>query len=344
MTYKQYPKPLSEKSLKKMYSELHLSDEQVDFLKQFILACTNLYGSISIRDIWGVYKELGKLTTVPKVKRTDIVSLSSVLRREELPYFVYEIDELYCEEPRSDLNREFVSKYLVGNGSGKFSWYYDVAEAQTNYDYFVPENLLSFACPVAPAQEKELLDFVSELKVTADEYENNFGRILKCPDYKGQTLNSFSFMNDMERFDYMYAAGEIEGVKGNPKEAQRLLEESRSMNEAEKIIDRLKWYGNIGHVTPIEMIKYTTDELGEAGVELTKQQLEKLLNGIMDMHNHSHLMCMCGWSPADLAERTKMPKAITFGPGIKKAIADGVLDKDELVSSIRAMGLEYVEK
>ena len=343
MANKQYPHPWSEKSLQKKYAELNLSDEKINFIKQLILACTNLYGRISIRDIWEVYKELAEATLVPKIKRTDIVRISEILRREELPYFVYEVDELYCDESREGLDREFVSRYLVGRGQGKFRWYYCVAESQSYHDYYVSDNLLSFAQMPTTEQEQSILKFIGKLRVTAKEFKSRYGENLKCPERKGETLDSFSFMNDMETFEYRCAKGEIQGIKGNLKDAQRLLNKNNSRNEAKKIVDLIKWYGNIGHVSPTEIIQYTLEELGEVGVELTKQQMMKLIQGIMDLHNYSHLMCIGGWRPVDLAQQAKRPNAVSFGPGIKKAIAEGALNKEELVKSIKDMGLEYLE-
>ena len=150
-------------------------------------------------------------------------------------------------------------------------------------------------------------------------------------------------MNDIERFSYRYAAGEVKGVKGNPREAQRLLDENKSMTEAEKIVKDLKWYGNIGHVSPQEMINFTLEELGEVGVELSEKQLEKLLSKIMEFHNNSHLMCNKGWKPVDLMAHAGMPSAISFGPGIKAAMEDGSIDKEELIKTIQSMGLDILD-
>ena len=345
MANRQYPKPLSEKVLQKKYAELKLSDEKIDFLKNFILACTNLYGCIPLRDAWEVYKELSEKTDVPKIKRVDLVHISEVLRREELPYFVYEIDELYDEETRAELDREFVSRYLIENGHGKFRWYYVVAEAQACHDYNVPENLLSFAAEWTPLQEQSLLSFVGKLKVTQTEYKDCYGeQKKKCSGHIGETLDSFSFMNDSERFLYQYENGEMDGHKGNPKKAKRLLDENNSMTEAQKIVSRLKWYGNIGHVRPHDMIRYTLDELNEVGVALAENQMDKFINKIMDFHNNSNLMCLKGWRPVDLMQHTDAPPAISFGPGIRQAIAEGKLDKDDMIKMIRSMGFDFIDE
>ena len=53
-----YPKPLSEKSLKRLYTQTGLSTEAYDFLHSLFAACANLYGAIALRDVWSVYREL----------------------------------------------------------------------------------------------------------------------------------------------------------------------------------------------------------------------------------------------------------------------------------------------
>lgn len=53
-----YPKPLSEKSLKRLYTQAGLSTEAYDFLHSLFAACANLYGAIALRDVWSVYQEL----------------------------------------------------------------------------------------------------------------------------------------------------------------------------------------------------------------------------------------------------------------------------------------------
>ena len=52
-----YPKPLSEKSLKRLYTQAGLSTEACDFLHSLFAACANLYGAIALRDVWSVYAE-----------------------------------------------------------------------------------------------------------------------------------------------------------------------------------------------------------------------------------------------------------------------------------------------
>ena len=43
-----YPKPLSEKSLEKLYKDAGLTNEARSFLYAFFTACANLYGMIAL--------------------------------------------------------------------------------------------------------------------------------------------------------------------------------------------------------------------------------------------------------------------------------------------------------
>lgn len=106
-----YPKPLSEKSLNRLYMQAGLSTETCAFLHSLFAACANLYGTIALRDVWSVYQELK--SDVPRIHRRDLIAFSSIVRREVQPYWVYEIEELYTEEPHNDLDRHIVSKELI---------------------------------------------------------------------------------------------------------------------------------------------------------------------------------------------------------------------------------------
>ena len=67
-----YPKPLSEKSLKRLYTQTGLSTEAYDFLHSLFAACANLYGAIALRDVWSVYRELK--SEAPRIRRQDLVA------------------------------------------------------------------------------------------------------------------------------------------------------------------------------------------------------------------------------------------------------------------------------
>lgn len=61
-----YPKPLSEKSIRKMYDESGLIDEKIVFLRNLFEGAAFLYGVISMEELWDVYKELSEKTKTVK--------------------------------------------------------------------------------------------------------------------------------------------------------------------------------------------------------------------------------------------------------------------------------------
>jgi len=328
-----YPNPLSEKSIEKLYQQSGLTDEARSYLHRFFAACANLYGTISLRHVWVVYQQL---EDTPKLRRKDIVSFASIVRREEQPYYVFELNEIYDEESSNELDRLIVSKELVGVGYGKYCLLYDLTD-QIDFDrpYCVPDDFLSCAETVQTKQEQTLFDFLSGLASTADECVPKYGKSIPN-DHKGQKLGDFSFLNSEERF-------EVEWQK-RPATREAILHDY-SGTEAEKILRFFKRGENIGRNSPTETIQWILDELNEAGVEMTQGQVEVLFSLITNYHNNSRLWCLSGWKPSELAAmyRGNGPTAISFGPGMQKAFEDGSLDKEELVKAIQKMGLKVIE-
>ena len=108
-------------------------NETCAFLHPLFAACANLYGTIALRDVWSVYQELK--SDVPRIHRRDLIAFSSIVRREVQPYRVYEIEELYTEEPHNDLDRHIVSKELIGAGYGKMFSFYALMDERDDRPY-----------------------------------------------------------------------------------------------------------------------------------------------------------------------------------------------------------------
>ena len=87
-----YPKPLSQKTLDKMYKESGLSKEKIEFLGKLFDGAAALYGIITLKDLWNVYKEYAEKVPAIRLHRKDIIAFSSIARREEHDYYIYEID------------------------------------------------------------------------------------------------------------------------------------------------------------------------------------------------------------------------------------------------------------
>lgn len=339
-----YPKPLSEKTLAKMYLQGEIDEKKRDFLHKLFLASANLYGVVVLRDLWDICREVAGQYGMAHIRRKDIIAFSSIVRREDVPYYVYEINELYSEEKQNDLDREIVLKEIIGTGQGKKWGYYDLVERQGDKPYFIPEDLLAFAEPNPTEAETQLLTFLEGLKVTVREVEMKNGKKIPCEHY-GETLGSFSFMNRSERFEYTYYSGENEGrpIKRDEKRLARLMKRT-SCSEAEKIVNAFRERCSLGISAPMNSIRNIADELEEVGVVLGKKQLEKLIKLAMEMNNKSHLWCNRGWTPNDLAENygREEIKEISIGPGIRQFIAEGKMSRKELEEEMRKRGIKII--
>lgn len=137
-----YPKPLSAKSLARLYEQAGIDDQKSEYLHKAFLACSNLYGMVLLRAVWNLLRENGA-----PLKRKDVINFSGIVRREDQPYRVYEVDELFCDEKRSDLNRVIVNKRMIGHGYGHLSRVYYFEENCPEIPYYNPQDLLAWAEP-----------------------------------------------------------------------------------------------------------------------------------------------------------------------------------------------------
>lgn len=329
-----YPKPLSEKSLERLCTQAGLSTEACDFLHSLFAACANLYGAIALRDVWSVYQELK--SGAPRIHRRDLIAFSAIVRQEVQPYRVYEIEELYTEEPHNDLDRHIVSKELIGAGYGKMFSFYALMDELGDQPYCVPEYFLSYAVSSASAEESVLSNFIGNLKSTAEECAPK-QRKTYPNENRGKKLSEFSFLNLDEQFNLEY-------YKKVPATYSALLEEY-SGTESEKIMRSYRRTENIGYLRTTDMIQNVLIELCEVGVRLTETQHSTLMRLMMQYHNGSRLWCLRGWTPNELAAmhgNTGAP-SISFVPGIQEAFTDGTMDKNELVRKIKDLGWKVSE-
>lgn len=337
-----YPKPLSEKTLKKMYATAGIDEEMSQFLHDFFMAAANLYGAVSMRELWQIYRELSKEENWPRVKKSDVLTFSEITRREPGQlYYVFEIDELYCEEPRAELDRFLVRKDVIWRrGSRSLEPFWKMAELQINKPFFMPNQFLSYAKIKKTPEEKALTDFVGNLKVTA-KTSKLYNKEVVCVHF-GKRLKDFEGRLSFEQSMIDYYGGKFEN---GPKRNERLIAELEAEYSgvfSERLVKELMWRASTGWTDVNISIKMFTDAIDEIGVRLSKKQFEKLLGLVMNAQNNSNLMCNRGWKASELAAKTYVQGTvpqITFGPGMKKAFADGSLNREELVKRLNEMGI-----
>ncbi|MBR5032295.1 MAG: hypothetical protein IKX70_01315 [Treponema sp.] len=340
-----YPKPLSEKSISRMYADSKLTQEKIDFLRKFFDSCAALYGSICLNDMWEVYKELSEKTDIVKIQKKDVIEFSSIARREIHDYCVYEIDELYSAEKRVDKDRYVVLRDIIERAS--LQVFYQLDEMQQGRPWYVPENLLSFKGLIVTSQEKRLIEFIENLKATSPIIKNKWNEKLNKPSpHQGKKLKDFSFLSPDEEFEIEWLSGKCE--HGPKKCQQKKLDEYLSTVQgtfAEKIFRDLRFGLFTGWRKFMDQIKHTMDELAESGVELSMDEANNFIQLIQDFVNNSHLYINRGWTPFELSEygRKMDPKrkpVITLGPEIRKAIENGEVSIEDLKTQAKANGFD----
>lgn len=337
-----YPKPLSEKTLLRMYEKANINEKKSEFLHNFFLASANLYGIVVLRHLCDIFEEVSKEYKVNDITKEDLISFSAIARREDAPYYVYEIDELYSEEKRCELDREIVHKSLV-TPMRKKSMYYDLAEEQADKPYYIPKKFLSYVNPKISMDEINLLNYLKSLKVTAKTSENRYGRKFTC-EHIGKTLGNFSYRSFIENELYDYYNG---AYSNHPSKNERYLNEiieNTSGSEAEKLVRRFKKVCNTGCEDLTQCCTDILDEINVVGVQLSEKQVKKLMNLLMIYNNNSHLWINRGWKPSTLARQSQhdMPTALSLGPGIQKEISEGKINREELEEYCRRFGIDLI--
>lgn len=341
-------KPLSQKSLDKKYSELGLSGEKVKHLQAFFLCCSNLYGVISVRDAWDIFK---RYEGSNYVRKKDFVTFSGIAQREAgHPYSVYELKEIYSGEETDDpQERIIVNNRLVIGGYNRFVFVYATEDHQAGKPFCLPdkEDFYSFSEDrfYLTPEGKQMKAFVEGLKSSG--IEKNFdgascGSLLDIngKSVKGKRLADFVFYTSSERFDIDY--------RKNETAKQKLREEYR-IPASEKIMDRILLFlmtgGALVNQSFADEVEYLVRDMDrEFGVCLTQKQFEQFTDFFVNLNNRSHLWLNRGWRPDDLFRQSprEMPPKMIFGPGLKKMFAAGELDRDGIEKMLAEMGVEVL--
>ena len=113
-------KPLSPQTLEKKYLMLGLPREKTDLLHDYFLCFCHLYGVISLRQAWAVFRHYeGPRFMLKK----DFMAFSGIVQREPgLPYSVLDIKEVYPDEPSNNPeDRLIANNRLLSHGYYKFA-------------------------------------------------------------------------------------------------------------------------------------------------------------------------------------------------------------------------------
>ncbi len=90
------------------------------------------------------------------------------------------------------------------------------------------------------------------------------------------------------------------------------------------------------------------NRINDLGLEFkTEKDFERFVELHQAFHNNTRMQCNRGYTPKELSamypQESSVPKSLSFGPNIRKAILDGTIHADELRKSIMAMDLPSEE-
>lgn len=350
---KALPKPASEKTLQRKYKILATATKgRIDIdtdsgqklselVHMYCAAFTNLYGTLTVREAWDIFcKVEPDLVRKGKIRKKDFIAFTDILRAEDLPYYVFEIDELYSGESAGEpADRELVNKALVHHGMNRFYYYFELLDAQGDKPFCVLEKekyraWANLNCFRKSQQAVDMMNFLEHLTVSGhSENEDVDGNPIR-----GKKLKNFIFWSKSERFYYEYAKRDWEKAK---------IAARCNVIASEKLMREIERYIQLGdiRISTAERIKWLSEDLDEIGVELSKSQFEKFVKLFMELNNKSRLWCNRGWTPKELSmmnANAGMP-SISFGPGIQAAFANGEIDKEELIKEIKKKGFQVIE-
>jgi len=325
-----YPKPLSPRTIARKYSESGMTGDQIDFLHEFFLAAARLYGVTRVGDLWVIYKELGRHQKVVEVRRRDMLTFSAIARRENLPYRIYELNEVYEADEPSELQRMVISKDILSKGYYGFSDVYDIDYSQVNVPYYIPSNFLQYG---------------QECIVTKEEWElEHTLENLRCATgkQKGKKLGRISIMIEPIRVMTEILSEKVQkGHRRCQKELDIWLAEGRKKTSVQvmDVLRRQVQRPFLGHRMIIEDFFKSLDRLG---VHLSEKQAQELIHLLIDYLNAEPLHMNRGW-PASLMHAAQQGPAralpeISFGPGLQKSIEEGTIDGEKLKEMAEKMG------
>lgn len=340
-------KPLSPKALEKKYAELGLPKEKLSLLHDYYRCFANLYGVITVREAWDVFKHYEGLGLLHK---KDFVAFSGVVQREPgLPYSVLEMKEVYTEETTDNpADRLIVNNSLIGSGHMKYRLIYNTEAHQNGKPYYLPEDkagLMYYTEDRFYQTEagRRTVQFLSKLKTDGqfkDYYGNPCGEIMDIDGNPaaGKRLFDFIFYTQDEQFDIEYHKAE--------RKKERLREEYKT-TALDKILSRIRIEiqtgGYILNDSAADMIHFLSQYItNDLGVPLSKCQLERFIELYTDLNNNSHLWLNCGWSPSGLSEAFgRGPvQSITVGPNMKRMFENGKLNREDFENEMKALGIK----
>jgi len=335
-------KPLSQKSLEKKYKELGLPQQKVDLLHQYFLCFSNLYGAISVGDAWTIFREYEGLGYV---KKKEFYAFSGIAQREEQPYAICELDEVYSEESDcSEKDRLIINKELIGYGHYKFADVWRLENARFGKPCYVPERHV-FMTHVQDQfwrtrQGKEMKQFLENIR-SCGTYVSNYRTMerkelidIHGNKVKGRAMKDITVIDFHEQFMIDYEKRESR---------KKALAEEYSVPASEKLMYMIKHSAHLGTDNPAEDLSFFFRFFDEVyGAQFSVKEAQRFVRLQMNLNNDSNLWVNWGYAPMELHRVMDVdrPMKVTLGPGIQQAIKEGKIDGEALEKFLKENNLD----
>ncbi len=314
-----------------MYAEAKINESEKEFLHTFYGSCADLYGVLPVRDAWAIYEECRKTSPYPSIGKTKFLKFSAIARREEGPFQIYEINEIFADEKPAQGMRFIVRRDIVGFGIDRFAELYDICDRQAEYHYFVPDDVCGFRDDDAAKAEQKLQEYLDDLVSSAETIPEGYSSQIPNPN-RGKKLKDFSYVSGDDRFLIEYYSG------GHYQKLADMKAAAASCPASRQILEKCRSRDMTGYFSVNKNIELLFRQLEEAGAEADPEEVMHLYQ---EFHNTLHMWCMRGWSPMSLHRIRKPsgPVQIQFGPGIEKMITEGQYDREEMVRLFEENGI-----
>lgn len=247
-------------------SEITISEKQQQFLDRFFTAAVNIYGIIDLRTLWNVYMSMkmsGVEQMVPLHRSTMLAYVDHESSSSTHRWQVMDINVIDPQETPDPMKRVLVEGGIQDSQEKDIDLYRSVIAARKGKKVSVPEDFFSYASSLRSLERFELLEFLQNLQVTAEEIVDR-----NDPDHHIATQHRGTYMYDLT-FNTVEAknwfGGDAPDQYGDQPGAPIAL-----------LFDIMEWSLRSGYLTPQDSLNYLADSLHQMGVDLSKKQAYEL--------------------------------------------------------------------
>lgn len=337
-------KPLSEKTLEKRYIKAGIEQDDRKRLCNYFECFANLYGAISLHELWPIIKKFEKNVSEEKVYNFACVNQ----RDNNKSYEIYDFSDLFIPDNGVQEKDKFIiNKKLLGYGQGKF-WLADILldNRNPNVNYYVPtkEELFKFIDDQFYITDigKKVVNFVNNIR-TSGLQKGDFlivPKLLTNLDPEVDMFNKkfceFRCHTSLENIDFK--------LESRPTYIEHLKEKNDCLTSI-KVLNQIEYCIMCGKGSPYkDSFEFIIGIIEEYGGILDESNIEELLSIINDLNNSSNLWINRGWKPLDLTKKyiNDGPIELSFGKNIKKMFESGEYDLNELKKFCEEKGIELV--